>query len=274
MWVDSHCHLDASEFNGQSLLVADQAIEAGVSAIVIPAVHRNNFTSVMQLAQERETCFYSLGIHPMYVATSKEEDLVFLRSEVERLLYGSANDTDVGKKLIAIGEIGLDFFVPELKHGELREKQEFFYVEQLKIARDFQLPVLLHVRQSQDIILKYLRRINVVGGIAHAFNGSEQQAQHFIQLGFKLGFGGAMTFTRALQIRRLASTLPMASIVLETDAPDISPSWCHPNINTPKELVMIGSVLAQLRGMTNDEVAKQTTMNVLEVLPRMQSTII
>ena len=270
MWIDSHCHLDASEFQGDSLSVAEQASLAGVSAIVIPAVHKNNFSNVIQLATQRKDCFYALGIHPMYVATSYEDDLVFLRSKIENLMNAPSNSKEEGNKLIAVGEIGLDFFVPELKQGALREKQEYFYVEQLKIARDFDLPVLLHVRQAQDQILKYLRRITVVGGIAHAFNGSEQQAHHFIQLGFKLGFGGAMTFTRALQIRRLASALPITSIVLETDAPDISPSWCHPNINTPKELVRIGHELAQLRNMSVAEIAAQTSQNVLQVLSRLK----
>ena len=155
--------------------------------------------------------------------------------------------------------------------GELKEKQEFFYAEQLKIARDFQLPVILHVRRSQDTLLKYLRRLRVVGGLAHAFNGSDQQAQAFIDLGFVLGFGGAMTFTRALQIRRLASSLPSTAVALETDAPDISPSWLHPATNHPQQLPRIGAVLAELRGQTMTDIERQTTENVARVLPRLGS---
>lgn len=268
MWIDSHCHLDASEFAGRSLVLADEAAGMGVSALVVPAVHRNNFAAVAEFAIQRADCFFALGIHPMYVATSQEEDLQFLRSEIARLL----NDVDAGKQLVAVGEIGLDYFVPALCESPLKEKQEFFYSEQLKIARDFDLPVLLHVRKSQDKILKQLRRIPVRGGIAHAFNGSVQQAQHFIDLGFRLGFGGAMTFTRALQIRRLASELPLSSIVLETDAPDIAPRWAHPGINTPGELVQIGHELAQLRGLSHQLTAEQTTQNVLQALPRMQAS--
>ncbi|MFZ6817382.1 TatD family hydrolase [Undibacterium sp. Ji22W] len=270
MWIDSHCHLDASEFVGQSLTLAEEAARMGVSAIVIPAVHRANFSVVAQLASQRTDCFFALGIHPMYVATSKEEDLVFLRAEIARLLVDPVH----GQGLVAVGEIGLDYFVPALCESPLKEKQEYFYSEQLKIARDFDLPVLLHVRKSQDKILKQLRRIVVPGGIAHAFNGSVQQAQQFIDLGFKLGFGGAMTFTRALQIRRLASDLPLSSIVLETDAPDIAPRWCHPGINSPGELVQIGHELASLRGLSQFETAKQTSQNVLAVLPRMRAHFI
>ncbi|MBC3861584.1 TatD family hydrolase [Undibacterium jejuense] len=265
MWIDTHCHLDASEFNGGSLAVAEAARQVSVDGIVIPAVHKNNFEHVAQLAQQASNCFYALGIHPMYVPTSDEQDLVFLRDRVAGLM-AQANDNH---RFVAIGEIGLDFFVPALMQSPLREKQEFFYVEQLKIARDFGLPVLLHVRRSQDIILKHLRRIQVVGGIAHAFNGSVQQANHFVDLGFKLGFGGAMTYTRALQIRRLATDLPLDVIVLETDAPDIPPSWNSHGVNSPVELPQIGSVLAELRGMSLLHIAEATSANAKNVLPRM-----
>ena len=129
--------------------------------------------------------------------------------------------------------------------------------------------MLLHVRRSQDSILKYLRRIKPPGGIAHAFNGSMQQAQAFIGLGFKLGFGGAMTFTRALQIRRLAAELEQDAIVLETDAPDISPAWLHPQRNRPEEIPRIGEVLAQLRSVSHDAIAQMTSANAGAVLPRL-----
>jgi len=276
MWIDTHCHLDASEFAGASLAQVEAAARAGVSAIVIPAVHKNNFAAVEALSQQREDCFYALGIHPMYVPTSDEKDLLWLREKVAALM--SANETHAAaadgpkqqpvKRFVAIGEIGLDFFVPALKESPLREKQEFFFSEQLKIAREFELPVLLHVRRSQDMVLKYLRRIRVPGGIAHAFNGSHQQAQTFIDLGFKLGLGGAMTYTRALQIRRLATELPLTAFVLETDAPDMSPSWISHAINTPAELPAIAAVFAELRGVTPAEISVATTANARAVLPR------
>jgi TatD DNase family protein len=139
------------------------------------------------------------------------------------------------------------------------------------MARDFNLPVILHVRRSQDTLLKYLRRISVMGGLAHAFNGSDQQAHTFIELGFVLGFGGAMTFTRALQIRRLASSLPDTALALETDAPDISPAWLHPASNNPQQLPRIAAVLAELRGQTMADIERQTTENVARVLPRLGS---
>lgn len=261
MLIDSHCHLDAAEFGGASADVAQQAADAGVRWIVVPAVEAANFSAVATLAATLPTCVYALGIHPMYVPKADDDDLHRLR---ERVATAIADPRFVG-----IGEIGLDFFIPELKDGPLRERQEYFYVEQLKLAREFDLPVILHVRRSQDVLLKRLRRVRVAGGIAHAFNGSAQQAQAFIDLGFALGFGGAMTFPRALQIRRLAASLPASAIVLETDAPDISPVWQHPGINVPAQLPRIAAVLAEVRGQPLDDIARQTSENVARVLPRL-----
>jgi TatD DNase family protein len=174
---------------------------------------------------------------------------------------------------VAIGEIGLDFFIPMLCEPAMRDKQERFFREQLRIARDFGLPVLTHVRRSQDQVLKNLRQIRPPGGIAHAFNGSFQQAQNYIDLGFHLGFGGAMTFTRALQIRRLASQLPLASIVLETDAPDIAPVWVHPARNSPEHLPAIGAALAGLRGVPENEVQAAAQRNAVAAIPRLAALL-
>jgi len=265
MWIDSHCHLDAAQFSGEADAVVAQAASAGVAWIVVPAVARANFAAVAGLATRHAACIYALGIHPLSVPMAQEADLQHLRQAVA----GAMTD----KKFVAIGEIGLDFFIPALSDTPLREKQEFFYREQLKIARDFGLPVILHVRRSQDTVLKHLRRITVSGGIAHAFNGSLQQAGHFIQLGFVLGFGGAMTFTRALQIRRLAVALPVDALALETDAPDISPAWLHPAPNSPVQLPAIAAVLAELRGLPLAQLARQTTDNVARVLPRLGSLL-
>ncbi|HEY0846306.1 MAG TPA: TatD family hydrolase [Noviherbaspirillum sp.] len=263
MWIDTHCHLDAVEFGDDAAAIAKRSADAGVTRIVIPAVERANFDAVRTMAGQHANCVYALGIHPMYVPRATKADLEVLRKTAEQ----SAADS----RFIAIGEIGLDFFVPELNEEPLRGKQEYFYSEQLKLARDLGLPVLLHIRRSQDVILKHLRRIQVVGGIAHAFNGSFQQADEFIRLGFKLGFGGAMTFPRALQIRRLAADLPQEAIVLETDAPDIPPVWLNGGRNSPEELPRIGNVLAQLRHLTIEQVAEFTSSNARAVLPRLAS---
>ncbi|MBB5368554.1 TatD DNase family protein [Janthinobacterium sp. K2Li3] len=261
LWIDTHCHLDAHEFGEQSLPVAQRAGVQGVGMIVIPAVERANFSIVRDLAHAAPNGCYALGIHPIYVPHATDDDLLALRTAVEAAMQDP--------RFVAIGEIGLDFFIPMLCEPAMRIKQEHFLREQLKIARDFNLPLLTHVRRSQDIVLKHARQIRPNGGIAHAFNGSFQQAQGYIDLGFKLGFGGAMTFTRALQIRRLATELPLEAIVLETDAPDISPSWLHPGRNSPEELPRIGAVLAELRGLELAQVAEQTTANARAVMPRL-----
>jgi len=262
MWIDTHCHLDAHEFGAQSLEVAARAGAAGVSMIVIPAVERANFARVAQLAAQSPNASYALGIHPIYVPQADDDDLLALRAAVEAALDDP--------RFVAIGEIGLDFFIPMLCEPAMREKQERFFRAQLRIARDFGLPVLTHVRRSQDQVLKHLRQVTPPGGIAHAFNGSFQQAETYIKLGFHLGFGGAMTFTRALQIRRLAAELPLAALVLETDAPDISPSWIHPGRNSPEQLPAIGAVLAGLRGMEDAALRQAVWENALAALPRLR----
>ncbi len=261
MWIDTHCHLDAAEFSGEHEAVAGEARQLGVSRIVIPAIGRANFGTVAALAAACPNGAYALGIHPMFVPQADEADLLLLRAAIPAALLDA--------RFIAIGEIGLDFFIPALTVSPLREKQEHFYIEQLKIARDFDLPVLLHVRRSQDQLLKHLRRIRTRGGCAHAFNGSFQQAQQFIDLGFKLGFGGAMTFTRALQIRRLATELPLSALVLETDAPDLSPAWLNPARNSPAQIPQIGAALAGLRAVPVETIAAATTANALVALPRL-----
>jgi len=265
MWIDTHCHLDAHEFGTESRAVARRAEEAGVGMIVIPAVARANFDVVRGLAAGVPNASYALGIHPIYVPQATDDDLAELRRQVE----ASMSDP----RFVAIGEIGLDFFIPMLCEPALREKQERFLREQLRIARDVDLPVLTHVRRSQDQVLKHVRQIRPAGGIAHAFNGSHQQAKAFIDVGFHLGFGGTMTFTRALQIRRLAADLPLAAIVLETDAPDIAPAWIHPGRNSPEQLPAIGAALAGLRTLESDAVRAATHANALAAIPRLATLL-
>lgn len=265
MWIDTHCHLDAHEFGADGLEVARRAGAAGVSMMVIPAVERGNFEAVAALAAKAPNASYALGIHPICVPQARDEDLAVLRGAVEIAL----DDPN----FVGIGEIGLDFFIPMLCEPAMVEKQERFFREQLRIARDFELPVLVHVRRAQDQVLKHLRQIRPPGGIAHAFNGSFQQAHNFIDLGFHLGFGGAMTFTRALQIRRLASALPLHAIVLETDAPDMSPAWVHPARNSPEHLPAIGVALAELRGVGPDEIQSAAKRNALAAMPRLAALL-
>lgn len=257
MWIDTHCHLDASEFDQDRDEVVRAARAAGVSALVIPSVGRSNFSTVRELAQRTPGALYALGIHPMYTPAARDEDLELLRMEVEASLDDPA--------FVAIGEIGLDYFVPGLDEA----RQQFFYQAQLKLARDFDLPVLCHVRKSQDRVLAGLRRFGVRHGIAHAFNGSFQQAEAYLAQGLHLGFGGNLTFSRALQIRRLAAQLPDTAIVLETDAPDIAPEWIYRGRNSPDQVPRIADILAELRGVTPAALAGTTALNARAALPRL-----
>ena len=259
MLVDTHCHLDAPEFDRDRDEMVATAMEQGVGVIVVPGVERGNFDLVCELADRHAHCALALGIHPLFVDGAGPEDLEFLAELVERRLAGP-------NPPVAIGEIGLDFFI----EGYDRERQEYFYSEQLKLARRFNLPVILHVRRSVDHILKHLRRIEVAGGIAHAYNGSRQQADQLIARNFKLGFGGAMTYPRSLHIRELARTLPWEALVLETDAPDIPPEWLgHHGRNRPDQLPRIAAVMAELRSCETTEVIEITTRNAFAALPKL-----
>lgn len=263
MWFDSHCHLDAPEFSGDLKEVVLRAKLANLSGVLIPTVQAKDFSRISNfvdgVSEELPTTVYTLGIHPLYTTEALESDISLLGDFIENSI---ANPRFVG-----VGEVGLDYFVNTLDNS----KQEWFFEQQLKLAKQFKLPVVLHVRRSQDQTLKFLRKINVMGGIAHAFNGSFVQARNFLDLSFKLGFGGSMTYERALQIRRLASELPIESVVLETDAPDIPPAWLNEEIgrrNEPANLSQIGEVFAQLRGLNADVVANAMSNNFADVFPR------
>lgn len=257
MWIDTHCHLDAGAFDGDRDIVAQAAHASGVARIVIPAVARANFATVRALAHRIEGGVYALGIHPLFTLNATHDDLDVLRREIEASL--------ADPRFVGIGEIGLDYFVPELDD----ERQRFFYDAQLRLARDYDLPVICHVRKSQDLVLKGLRRHAVRCGIAHAFNGSFQQARAFIDHGMRLGFGGNVTFERSRQIRRLAAELPLEAIVVETDAPDIPPAWLYKQRNCPDQVPRIAGVIAELRGIDLHELQLGTTANAHAALPRL-----
>lgn len=269
-WIDTHCHLDAAEFGPDRAAVRDRAAAAGVSHCVLPAVEVANFQAVATLAHAHGDS-YALGIHPLYTPQAAEQDL----QRLDEALAAARDDP----RLVALGEIGLDYFVPGLDG----QRQEHFYRAQLALARRHGLPVILHVRRSADRLLKHLRELPCTG-IAHAFNGSLKQAQEFVRMGFKLGFGGAVTFERALQLRRLAAELPLEALVLETDAPDIPPHWLYRTAaersdgqrqgrNEPAQLPRIAQEVARLRGVGLEQLAAATTHNALQALPRLAALL-
>jgi TatD DNase family protein len=277
MWIDTHCHFDAAEFAGRAPLLRAQAAQLGVAHCIYPAVEVANFAAVRDAAHALNDS-YALGIHPMYTPQAADEDL----DQLDQALTQALREGDT--RLVAVGEIGLDYFVPALCQAPLREKQMRFYRAQLKLARKHSLPVILHVRKSADQLLSGLNDITVSGGIAHAFNGSDQQAQRMIERGFALGFGGAVTYERATQLRHLCTSLPATALVLETDAPDMPPHWLYTTaaqraaglaqgVNSSAQLPRIAQEIADLRGVTLTELSTSTTANARRVLPRLMGLI-
>lgn len=248
--IDTHCHLDAEEFDTDRLQVLDNARHAGVSGIVVPGIARWNWENVARLCREQADLYPAYGLHPIYLAQHRPEHVSQLREWVER------------EKPVAIGEIGLDFYIQKLD----REAQRRLFEQQLGVAADTSLPVLLHIRKAYDEVLKSLKRVPVSGGICHAFNGSLEQARQFMDRGFLLGFGGMLTYPRSSKLRRLARELPLECLVLETDAPDMTVASHQYQRNSPEYLPEVLQVLSELRGQSPQLLAAETSANARRIL--------
>ncbi|HEY9147733.1 MAG TPA: TatD family hydrolase [Gammaproteobacteria bacterium] len=246
---DTHCHLDVPEFAADRDAVLARTRAAGVSRLLVPAIAADGWDALCAFCRRHEGLYPALGLHPIYTAQHRDEHLSQLR---ERL---------AAQRPLAIGEIGLDFFIPEPD----RERQQLLFEAQLALAEEFQLPVLLHVRKAHDQVLQSLKKFSLPGGIAHAFNGSLQQAQQYLELGFHFGFGGMLTYQRSTKIRKLAAELPLSSIVLETDAPDMAPAAHHGERNSPEYLPEVLAALAEVRPEPPQELAAHTTANALKL---------
>ena len=249
--IDSHCHIDVAEFDADRAAVLAHCRQLGVTRMVVPAVDVRGWPGLIALCRNEAGLYPALGLHPIYLQQHGDDAVQQLEQQLA-----------ITPEVVAIGEIGLDYFVTELD----RQQQQSLFEAQLTIARDADLPVLLHTRKAYDQVLVTLRRSRVKGGIAHAFNGSLEQARQFIELGFKLGFGGTLTFDRANNIRRLARELPLTAIVLETDAPDMAGAAHRGQRNSPEYLPEYLQALAALRGEDAASVAAQTVLNTCEVL--------
>jgi TatD DNase family protein len=248
--IDTHCHLDVEEFDTDRDQVLAAARTAGLVGIVVPAIHAAGWPRLLRLCACAPDLHPALGLHPIYLAQHRPEHL----GDLERALAET--------RPLAVGEIGLDFQQPDLDPV----RQQALFEAQLALARAAGLPVLLHVRKAHDQVLATLRRARVRGGIAHACNGSLQQARQYLDLGFRLGFGGMLTFERSLKLRPLARALPIEAIVLETDAPDLTVAAHRGERNSPAYLPDVLDALAQVRDADPGELAAQTTRNAREVL--------
>ena len=248
--IDSHCHLDFPAFDRDRDAVLDACRRAGIELVVVPGVKAASWDRLLEVTGAHDAMMIpALGLHPMFLDSHGDDDLDRLRRYIAR------------HRPYAVGEVGLDYHLRDLDRG----RQCFFFEAQLEIAGQSGLPVILHVRKAHDEVLGFLRRARVPGGIVHAFNGSLQQAGQYLDLGFKLGFGGAVTYPRAKRLRRLAQQLPLHAIVLETDAPDMAPASRRGRRNSPACLPEVLDTLTGLRRESRVVIAEQTRRNTHRV---------
>lgn len=247
--IDTHCHLDDEQFAADRDAVLDRCRLFGVTKIVVPAIQRNNWDDVLKLCSTSASLYPALGLHPMFTSEHHETDISALNNYLNQ------------HSVVAIGEIGLDYYSKDAD----RDRQKYFFEEQLKLAHIHQLPVLLHVRKAHADTIALLKKHRPVGGIAHAYSGSMEQAREYLKLGFKLGFGGMLTNERATKIRQLAQQLPLTAIVLETDAPDMAGVLHKGERNSPEYLPDALRSLAEVRQDSQQVIAQQTTRNALDV---------
>lgn len=251
--IDSHSHIDFKEFDEDRNEAINRALLAGVSDIVVSSTTSKRWQFVKTVCDENpQVCHPVYGLHPMFMA---EHNLSKEGNDVDRLKnWIDQNHT------IAIGEIGLDFLIEEANQ-ENREAQLELFISQLEIASDLKLPVIIHARKSLDIVLKYLRKFPNLKGSIHSFSGSEQQAKQLIDIGFYLGFGGPITYSRATRLHKLIKSLPIEAILVETDAPDQPASIHHLQRNEPAFIAQVVEKIAELKGLGQDVVANETSKN-------------
>lgn len=248
--IDTHCHLDVEAFAADRQAVLARARDNGVCGIVVPAVLACSWDALLDFCNTDAYLYPALGLHPVYLEQHRDAHLLHLETLLAQ------------HRPVAVGEIGLDYYLDGLD----RDRQQQLFEAQLEIARTAGLPAILHVRKAHDDVLATLQRIRIPGGICHAFNGSLQQAHRYIELGFRLGFGGMLTFERSSKLRALAKALPLEALVLETDAPDMAVVQHRGERNSPEYLPYILAALAEVRGEEAAGVAAQTTSNARAVL--------
>lgn len=267
-WIDSHCHFDFDNFDSALGLSREEHWQMlrgfGCKGLVIPSTCASRWENLSSLCQGKPWAF-ALGLHPYFFNRHKKSDLDSLMTRCQVLC------DQTHSQLVAIGEFGLDFMLADGRS----EPQMAFCQSQFEIAQQLDLPVILHVRKAYDDITAMMRRLSFSqGGIVHAFSGSVQQGQKLIELGFKLGIGGAISHPRANKLRRSISQLPMDSLVLETDAPDMRPAFWQGSDNSPLSLLFLAQILARVHQLSLDEVIFSSNNNLLAVLPRLQQVLV
>ena len=242
---DSHSHLDAPEFDVDRSAVVLRAQAEGVNQQLLPAVEFASWSNLKEVCQRYAGLYPAYGLHPMFLASHRPEHIPSLRNWIET------------EKPNAVGECGLDFFVEGLD----AEQQRFYFVEQLKLASEFELPLVIHARHAVEEVIASIKKIGGLKGVIHSYSGSEEQARQLFTLGFSLGIGGPITYDRAKRLRRLVTSMPIEFLLLETDSPDQPNADYRGQRNEPARLLDVLKIVAELRSQSEDEIANATTAN-------------
>jgi TatD DNase family protein len=252
--IDTHTHLDFPDFDADRAEVLARSRALGVERLVVLGVYQANWQRLWDLVLQEDGLYAAFGLHPVYLEQHRGEHLGELRAWLTRLAGHP--------RLCALGEFGLDYYLDSLD----RQRQQTLFEAQLALAAEFELPALLHVRRAHAATIATLKRFRLKrGGIVHAFAGSYEEAREYLKLGFRLGLGGAATWPQAKRLRKVLGQLPLEAMVLETDSPDMAPAM-HPNQrNSPEYLADICTELAELRGITPEELAAASSRNACEL---------
>lgn len=254
--IDSHCHIDATEFANDRDAVIARARAAGVVRQIVPAVAFANWPDLRAVCASYPGLYPAYGLHPVYLDAHRCEHLHALREWIER------------ERPVAVGECGLDYFVRDLDPAA----QQHYFDAQLRLARDFDLPVIVHARRAVDAVIASIRRVGPLRGVLHSFSGSPEQARQLWKMGFCLGFGGPITYPRAVRLRALVASLPSEQLLLETDAPDQPNCGRQGSRNEPGHLPEVLQVAARLRNMEAAELAAACRANTVRLFRLPQET--
>ncbi|WP_027849553.1 TatD family hydrolase [Marinospirillum minutulum] len=262
MLYDAHCHLDFPVFDADREEVLQRAKLAGVTTLILAATTAATWPRLLNLVESSASTspqlYACLGLHPLFIDQHQPEDLIQLK---EQLL--------TSPKVIALGEIGIDLHSPESQAQEAKQWQ--FFDAQLRLAKELNLPVVIHVRQAMDLVIQRLRRFQLPqGGLLHAFSGSQQQAEQLVELGFKLGLGGGITYPRANKLRNIAKTLPLTAFLLETDSPDMPLKGFQGQRNEPARVALVAKALAEVRETTVKALIPSLHSNLLQTFPKLK----
>ncbi|QMI06521.1 metal-dependent hydrolase [Citrobacter sp. RHB25-C09] len=251
-FIDTHCHFDFPPFTGDEPASLQRAADASVEKIIVPATEASNFPRVLALAERYPTLYGALGLHPIVIERHTQNCLERLQEALEAR----------PEKVVAVGEIGLDLYREDPQFA----KQEEFLDAQLKLAKRYDLPVLLHSRRTHDKLAMHLKRQDLPRtGVVHGFSGSLQQAERFVQLGYKIGVGGTITYPRASKTREVMAQLPLSALLLETDAPDMPLNGFQGQPNRPEQAARVFDVLCELRAEPSDVIADALYRNTVSL---------